>query len=173
MSEGFQIQLRPWQESDIPDLMRLRNDVALQAKLLARARGSDVQQVRKWLQERSTGIDRAFFVIAGLVDGAPLGYLQFAGMDPIDRNAELGICLAPEAQGQGIGGAALKLAIACLRETLAMRKLSLRVQADNAPAIRCYLGAGFTQCGMLRDHVFIEGAWRDVLLMELFLAPGD
>ncbi|MCA9183132.1 MAG: GNAT family N-acetyltransferase [Planctomycetales bacterium] len=164
------VYLRAWQESDIPALMSLRNDVALQAMLLARARGSDENKVRLWLAERCSGDDRAFYIIANRTDDAALGYLQLSGMNPIDRNAEIGICLAPAAQGRGIGTEVMEWLIDYSIRDLGLHKLSLRVQADNERAIRCYLKVGFCKCGLYKQHVFIESSWRDVLLMELILA---
>ena len=174
MIDGDTVRLRAWCEPDLPALLRWRNDVALQAQLLARARGSNEAQVREWLRERSAG-SHLFFVIADRHTDAALGYLQFTGLDPVDRRADFGICLGPESQGHGAGSEALRLACAYLRETWNLRKLSLRVRSDNERAVRCYRRLGFEPCGLLRDHVCIEGSWRDVVLMDLFLggaAPG-
>jgi hypothetical protein len=49
------IGLRPWRDVDVATLRDLRNDVELQAMLLARARGSDDAAVREWLGRRSSG----------------------------------------------------------------------------------------------------------------------
>jgi diamine N-acetyltransferase len=161
--------LRPWRDSDLPRLQALRNDVPLQAQLLARARGSDESAVRRWLIERSNAGTSLFFVIADSETDDVLGYLQFADIDAIDRRGELGICLAPEAQGHGHGSASLRLALDQVRRSPGLRKVTLRVRSDNERAIRCYQRLGFAQCGLLREHVFIEDGWRDVVLMELFL----
>jgi RimJ/RimL family protein N-acetyltransferase len=167
--EGLSIRLRPWRESDVDSVMSLRNDVALQAKLLARALGSDESQVRQWLVHRSGKDSGILWIIADRTTDAALGYLQITGIDPEDRNADLGICLAPAAQGKGLGSEALRLALANLRDTYGLRKINLRVRADNQPAIRCYTRLGFEQCGLLKAHVRIAGQWLDVVLMELFL----
>ena len=149
--------------------MALRNDVALQAKLLSRVRGSNELQVRKWLEDRSTPPDRMLFIVAENLTNVPLGYLQLSGIDQLDLNADLGICLVAKAQGKGIGKEALRQAIFHLRDDFGVRKISLRVRADNHIAMRCYTRLGFSQCGELREHVFIDGNWQNVLLMELFL----
>jgi RimJ/RimL family protein N-acetyltransferase len=172
MIEGASIRLRAWQERDLPTLQGLRNDVALQAQLLARARGSDIAQVRDWLERRSNGTDSVLFVIADRHADEALGFIQFTGLDPIDRLADLGICLSPTAQGRGAGTQAITLALPYLREVRRTRKLSLRVRSDNERAIHCYQRLGFQQCGHLRKHTFIDGRWQDVLLMEIFLEHG-
>lgn len=174
MIDGDTVRLRAWSEPDLPALLRWRNDVALQAQLLARARGSNEAQVREWLRERTAGTN-LFFIVADRHTDAALGYLQFTGFDPVDSRADLGICLGSEAQGRGVGSEALRLAFVYLHQTWNLRKLSLRVRSDNERAMRCYRRLGFEACGLLREHVRLEGSWCDVVLMDLFLggaAPG-
>jgi diamine N-acetyltransferase len=171
MIEGVAVRLRAWGENDLPDLVALRNDVALQAQLLARVRGSGVEQVRNWLQDRTSSPDKLIFIIADRETDATLGFVQITGMDLADRRAELGICLKREAQGHRAGTESLRLTCAYLRDTWGLRKVSLKVRADNAVAIHCYRRVGFESCGLLRQHVFIEGAWQDIMLMDQFLVP--
>ena len=40
MIDGMVVRLRGWQESDLEVITEMRNDLALQAQLLARTRGS-------------------------------------------------------------------------------------------------------------------------------------
>ena len=171
MIESATLRLRVWREDDVPQLLVLRNNVALQAQLLAHARGSDAAQVREWLQRRSDGLDGRLWVVADRASDEALGYVQITGLEPVDRRAELGICLAPQAQGRGRGRETLGALLPHLRNTQGLRKLSLRIRADNTAALRCYTGLGYEICGRLRQHVFIDGAWQDLVLMEVFLEP--
>jgi len=173
MIEGSSIRLRFWQEDDLPILILMRNDVALQAQLLARVRGSGVEQVRDWLHDRSLRSDNLFFIIADRETDSTLGFVQITMLDMVDRRAELGICLIREAQGRGVGSESLHLTCNHLRDVWGLRKISLKVRATNDIAIRCYHRVGFEPCGLLRQHVFIEGVWQDVMLMDLFLKPDD
>jgi diamine N-acetyltransferase len=169
MSAANPIHLRAWQEADLPLLTSIRNDVPLQAQLLARVRGSTTDQVRRWLEERSTGPDSLLFIIADSGSDAALGYLQLVNLDATDLRGDFGICVSNTAQGRGVGAAALAALIDHAREKRRLRKICLRVRADNLRAIRCYLNAGFIQCGVLREHCLFEGVWHDVMLMDLFL----
>jgi RimJ/RimL family protein N-acetyltransferase len=169
MSAATEVVLRQWREADVDVLMALRNDRELQALLLARVRGSDAGQVRQWLRDRSSDPDSLLFVIAVAPADQCIGYVQLASIDWIDRSGNLGICLAPAAQGHGAGTRALELAVEALRSTWGIRKISLRVRSDNLRAIRCYERVGFAHCGLQRRHVRVDGAWLDVALMELFV----
>lgn len=173
MIEGRAIRLRVWQEDDLPVLTLLRNDVALQAQLLARVRGSRVEQVRNWLQDHSSGSDKLIFIIADRETDATLGFIKITELDLVNRRAELGICLIREAQGRGAGSESVRLICTHLRDMWSLRKISLKVRADNDIAIRCYHRTGFETCGLLRQHIYIDGAWQDIMLMDFFLNPDS
>lgn len=171
MSAAPRVVLRRWEEADLPALLRLRNDVALQAQLLARARGSDEPKVRAWLAARDAA-GAVLLVVADAADGRVLGYVQAVDLDREDGRADVGICLAPEAQGRGLGSEAMRALLGHLHAREGIGKVTLRVRADNARAIRCYRGLGFRECGLLRAHARFDGRWIDVVAMEAFLDPA-
>ena len=168
MIDGATIRLRSPLADDVPPLASWRNNLALQSQLMVRPRGSDLDAVRAWLAGRSAA-DRLFFVLAKLDGNSAVGYLQFENINFIDGCADFGICIAPEAQGRGIGSEAIRLAMSYLRMTWGLRKLSLRVLADNQHAIRLYLKSGFVECGRQQRHFCLDGTFKDVVLMELFV----
>ncbi|MFM1989533.1 MAG: hypothetical protein RJA99_2490 [Pseudomonadota bacterium] len=166
---GERVRLRPWSEADVATLAVLRNDPSLQSLLLSRVRGSHPDQVRDWLRQRSASASGMLCVVADAADDRALGWIQLSGLDDPDGRAELGICLAPDGQGRGLGREAVSLLVAHAAAGWPLRKVSLRVRADHARAVRCYEASGFERCGLLRADVFADGAWRDVLLMERLL----
>lgn len=172
MIEGSQIRLRPWRDDDLPSLTAWRNDVALQAQLMSRPRGSDVAKVRSWLEGRTASADRLFLIAATRVDDAAIGYVQIENLNLVDRCGELGICLAPARQHKGYGTEAIRLAAEYMRANWELRKICLRVLAENQCAIKCYTKCGFVECGRLHQHFLADGRWNDVLLMELFLGAA-
>jgi RimJ/RimL family protein N-acetyltransferase len=48
-----------------------------------------------------------------------------------------------------------------------LHRVSLRVDADNPRAIRCYEKVGFRLDGTLRDNVFREGHYIDQHVMSI------
>jgi len=167
---GATVQLRGWHESDLPALSVLRSDVALQAKLMARATPDSAEQVREWLAARATQPDMLLYVIAARGNDTVLGYVQAAALDMFHGHCELGICLSPEAQGRGIASPALDLLYSYLRNECGMRKIGLRVRADNGRAIAFYLREGYLEVGRLASHYRENDAYVDVILMERSLA---
>jgi diamine N-acetyltransferase len=168
MTAGGRVRLRGWRESDVPALLEMRNDVPLQALLLARARGSDAARVREWITARNSG-NSVVLVVADAADDRAIGYVQAQDIDREDGRADVGICLSPAAQGRGLGTEALRGFMRHLAETEGIGKVTLRVRSDNGRAIRCYRALGFRECGTMRSHSRFDGRWLDVTLMEAFM----
>lgn len=169
MINGKSFRLRPWREDDIEILTELRNDIKLQSQLLSRVRGSNFDQTRQWLQQRSSSSGNLLFIVADKDKDVPLGYIQFIDMEPVDKTAKLGICLSSEVQGKGIGYEVLLLALKYLYSWWAIRKVILEVGDDNKRAMKCYEKIGFLPCGKYVKHKYIDGEWRDMIVMEVFL----
>jgi diamine N-acetyltransferase len=168
MLEGQQINLRPWQTQDLPSLTALRNDVVLQGQLLARPRGSTTEQVQEWLEGFKNDPQSIFLVIADKADTL-MGFVQIKHIDTLNRTAELGIGMVQGRIGKGLGTEAIQVMAVYLKKNWNLRKLILQVRTDNQIAIGAYKKTGFSVCGKYANHVFIDGQWRDVTIMELFL----
>ncbi|MCP1175002.1 GNAT family N-acetyltransferase [Ralstonia chuxiongensis] len=162
--------LREWRESDIAQLLPLRNDVPTQLQLMTRPRPNSAASVRDWLIAKSKQSDLVLFVIASQADDSVLGYLQLNHIDAVNRHASLGICLASSAQGKGHGRAACEAAFAYAAETLCLRKITLEVLSENTRAIALYEKLDFRTIGTLAGHYLQDNRWHDVVLMERMLA---
>tara|TARA_Y100001951_G_scaffold103371_2_gene112070 strand:+ start:33565 stop:34077 length:513 start_codon:yes stop_codon:yes gene_type:complete len=170
MLEGQGIELRAWRESDLNTLCALRNDLALQDLLLTQARPGSLERVRRWLVDKSDQEQVLFFVVGRQGSGQCLGYIQLVNLRVLHGTAELGICLAPEAQGKGVGRAALQLLENYAQQVFALRKIVLQVLAEQGAA-EFYRRVGYREVGCLQAHAFQNGQYRDVLVMERLLEP--
>lgn len=169
MIRGSKVALRPPSEGDMETLLALRNDVELQARLIAIARGSTMEQVREWLRRRTGDEHGLFFVIADATDDRCLGYVQLTGIDPVHGFAELGLCVDPAAHRRGYGAEALSLLERHAAGALGLRKIMLRVLVSNGGAVSFYEALGYRRVGIHERHVLLLGRLQDVLLMEKFL----
>lgn len=170
---GTSVALRDWHESDLQFLMLLRNDVPLQALLLATARGSDEQAVRAWLLKRTSGVGRLFRVIADVQSDAPMGYLQADCLDETAGAWSFGICLDRPYQGSGNGSAALTALEVLLAENHGAQSLQLEVGLANERAIRCYTRLGYERNEAEPKRVVVCGEAKEAIVMAKPLSmPG-
>ena len=166
MLQGQLVVLRAWQAADVSPLGVLRNDVALQQQLMSQPRPNTPERVQAWLKARSEQGDGVFFVIADRQTDQALGFIQLQHLDLFHGHADLGICLAPEAQGGGRGREAMQLLMDYARAVFNLRKVMLQVLTSNSRAIALYESMGFQRVGVLKAHFCAQGQHHDVLWME-------
>jgi RimJ/RimL family protein N-acetyltransferase len=171
MLAGDVIALRAWCEDDLEPLALLRNNVALQSMLITQPRPNSAEKVRRWLIDKTGREDILFFIVAQCSSQQCIGYIQLSNMRLLHGTADLGICLAPAAQGQGAGREAMALLERYAQQVFALRKIVLQVLVDNHSAVAFYGRLGFSEVGRLREHAYVDGLYRDVLIMEKRLAP--
>lgn len=105
-------------------------------------------------------------IICNLASGQPLGSVYIRDIDREHNKAEYGIFIGvPEARGRGIGTAAAKLMLRYCFGEEGLHRVYLRALADNRQAVRSYEKAGFVQEGCLRDDVYIDGKYYDIIWM--------
>ena len=80
---------------------------------------------------------------------------------------QIGIILAPEHRGRGIGTTAQRLLASYLFDTSAVRRLAAYTEPDNAAEQRCLEKVGFHREGVLGQAGFRGGEWRDVVVFSL------
>lgn len=169
MLHGDGVVLREWRESDLEALTTLRNDIDLQTLLMAQAKPNSVERVRAWLADRSSRNDMVFFVISATTNDTALGYLQVNDIDGFHGHGELGICLSRSAHGSGIAQKSCTLLEHYLRQTLGLRKLTLKVFSNNSRAIAFYRKQGYRDVGVLQQHFRNGDHYTDVTIMEHLL----
>ncbi len=79
--------------------------------------------------------------------------------------ASLGMMVAPQFQGKGVGSALLGALIELADRWLDLKRLELTVFADNARALSLYRKVGFEAEGRQRGYAFRDGVYVDSLSM--------
>lgn len=86
--------------------------------------------------------------------------------DPAHGTSELGITIGdPAYWNRGIGRECVVLLLDYAIRLLNIRKVWLRVWANNERGIRCYRACGFIEDGRLREHVWSNGEYTDLVYM--------
>lgn len=115
--------------------------------------------------------DERFPLLVGIEGEKVIGW---AGLAPYsDRQCYAGIGEASvyvdtAARGRGIG-TELAEALASTARSGGFHKMIGKLFTDNAASIRLVECCGFTSVGLHRRHGKLDGAWRDVLVVERLL----
>ena len=84
---------------------------------------------------------------------------------------EQGVYVARSARGGGIGRALLR-ELCSAAEEAGLYKLTARILAENAASLALHRACGFREVGVQRRHGRLDGAWRDVVLVERLLGEA-
>jgi UDP-4-amino-4,6-dideoxy-N-acetyl-beta-L-altrosamine N-acetyltransferase len=106
-----------------------------------------------------------FFWIVRYKEGKYLGVVYLNRLDLTNKNAYLGIYANPNLKGVG------NILIGCLKELsfniINLHSLKLEVIESNKRAVQFYKKIGFKDEGCLKEYVFKNGKWVNVIIMGL------
>jgi RimJ/RimL family protein N-acetyltransferase len=173
---GELVTLRPIETDDYPALAVFANDVELE--LLG---GGDpptptpqASTAAAYEQRRENPDSVNFAITANEAAGRLIGQCGLWRHDQLGRTVELGITIGVrEYWGRGYGREAVALLVDYAFRLRNMRKVHLSVLASNDRAIRSYTAVGFVEEGRLREHVWSDGAYVDLVLMGRIRHPED
>ena len=165
---GQQVLLREYQMEDLPYASLWVNDpettAMLSHRFLPPQSFEDTEGFfRSVVEGRNPGYH---FVIARKEGGEYLGQVDLFSLQQVDRTAELGVVIGEARhRGKGYGREAVSLILSYAFRQCNLHRVYLTVLAENLGAIRCYEACGFLREGVARQHIFIDGAYRDLVQM--------
>jgi phosphinothricin acetyltransferase len=125
------------------------------------------EDVRKWFDGR--------YPIAVAEDGGEVAAFaaasQFRTRECYAGVAELSVYVARSRRGRGAGRAVLDELLR-QSEACGLWKIIAGVLSGNAASLRLLGRAGFREIGVYRKHAKLDGAWRDVVLLERLLGEA-
>ena len=163
------VYLRALEQSDLERTHRWHNDPKLYGSLTQPFRFVSTHAEATWLERRiAYSAEEVNLAICAVGTDEHVGNIYLRNIDWVARTAGLHIFIGDgEMRSRGYGGAAIRLLCDYAFGTLNLRKIHLRVLSDNEAALKAYERAGFISEGVLRAHVFKDGAYRDLVMMAL------
>jgi RimJ/RimL family protein N-acetyltransferase len=159
------IQLGPITVQDSDSMFRWFND-AQAARLDYAWRPVDGISHQKWISGIGTDPTQVWFAIRRAGQGAIVGFVILRNISAIHRSTELGIRIGEEAdRGRGMGKEAARQVLQFCWQVLNLNRVQVSVLAGNERALRLYRALGFAPEGNLRQAQFIDGHWKDVIIM--------
>ncbi len=162
-----QIYLRPMTVEDTDRIVAWRNNPRVRHNFIYQELFTPETHLN-WIRTQVDTGKVVQFIICEKDSDRPVGSVYFRDISKEHHKAEYGIFIGEDdAVGKGYGSEACKKACAYAFTTLKLHKIILRVYADNRAAIASYEKAGFEREAYLRDEVFTQGAYHDIILMGL------
>ena len=164
---GTKVYLRPLEREDAPTIQPWVNDPELTRNLLLFRPMS--RQAEEDYVARVNADEHSVATLIATRDGdRPVGLCSLKGIDLRNRNAELGILVAPKDEwGKGYGTEATRLIVGYGFDTLNLHRVYLKVVEENERALRSYLRVGFRKEGVLRDEMYKGGRYLSTVVMSI------
>ncbi|MEU5213164.1 GNAT family protein [Streptomyces sp. NPDC020742] len=122
-------------------------------------------ELADWCAKAPGRTDRLDLAIEDRESGAYLGELALSQIDEDNAHGSFRISLAQEATGRGLGSEATRLLLDHAFDRVRLHRVQLEVFTFNERARRAYEKCGFEVEGRMREALFWDGAWHDVLVM--------
>ena len=171
MITGTKVRLRAIEREDIPRFVRWMNDPEVIENLLMNYPLSKAME-EKWFERQVETPPTAsqIFAIETRVgdEWIHIGNTGLHNIEPVNNAAEFGIVIGEkEYWNKKLGREAAKLTLKHGFEDLNLNRIYLYVFATNPRGIKSYEAAGFIKEGVLRQGVYKNGRYLDVILMSV------
>ena len=169
MLKGQRILLRALERDDLPLLHAFNNDLEVEL-----AGGGDppmpqsLARLESEFDSKVSGGGRDGSDFAIIADDNFIGICALFNHDNLAQTTELGITIGNKLYwGKGYGREALSLLVDYGFRYHNHRKIWLQVHGNNERAIRAYKAVGFVEEGRLRQHVYSNGHYVDLVHMGI------
>jgi len=164
------IVLREYQWEDLPHIREWVNDHEITKNLhdifLFPNTVYETETFLKTMIEGKSG--NKGFIISDKETLSYIGQIDLHQIDYRNRNAVLGIVIGKKDYlGKGYGSEAITLLEHFVFHSLNLNRLELEVYDFNERAYHCYLKCGFKEEGRMRQKLFRDGRYCDVIKMAI------
>ena len=162
--ESERLDIRAFKSRDKKVLQKWLQDEDGRYFLLSRATAKNVQ-IEKLASDKSCLIG-----MITLKDDTPIGTVVYCDYNPEQHRAELRKMIGdPSLRGQGYAKEATQLWIQYGVQTLGLKKIYLSTLNNNIRNIKLNEEIGFQVEGILRNEVYFDEKFHDVLRMGMFV----
>jgi RimJ/RimL family protein N-acetyltransferase len=170
MYTGEKVRLREYRQEDIPQALAYVNDPEVKRLLNPSIPYPlTLSDEEKWVAEQSANSQTTYsFAIETLADGKYIGGCGINSINWKNSTAEVGIFIGDKAfWNQGYGTDAMRVLLRFIFDQMNINKVKLNVFSFNLRALRMYQKCGFKEEGRLRQELFRDGKYHDIILMGL------
>ena len=170
MLKGDRIKLGPVKREYIDSYLKWLNDPEI-TQYLNMFRPLTRMMEEDWIENLKNRNDTIVFAIIIPDENDVEKFIGNCGLHAIDwknRVGEVGIMIGEkEYQGKGYGTEAMELLLEYGFKTVNLNRIQLRVYEFNSRAINSYNKIGFVEEGRMRQAMFINGEYHDMIFMSI------
>jgi GNAT superfamily N-acetyltransferase len=161
------VTLRELSRKDLPQLNKWRNNPDLVKYLGSGFNYIDEEIDHKWYDNYLANREKSIRLSIEL-DGKYVGNVNLTNINLVHRNAEYSIMIGSESsRGLGVGFHASSQIIEHGFQHLGLHRIWLTVLESNLRALSLYQKLGFQIEGRMRDSLFKNGDYQDLIVMAL------
>ena len=162
---GERVYLRPITLADTDLIIEWRNSEAVRPYFIYQKPFTREGHIN-WLNTMiETGCGYQF-IVCTIEEDKPFGCTYLRDYDREHNKIEYGVFLGfEEVKGKGIGTEILGLTLKFAFETLGVHKVFARAFSDNPASINSFIKGGFEKEAYLKDEVYVNGQYRDIVLL--------
>lgn len=109
-----------------------------------------------------------YYALGGEIEYIPIGMGSLMNIDPVNRTGEYArFKIDPDYQGRGYATEAEILLMRYAFDSLNLNRVWLHAFPENPALMKLHANTGFVIEGRMRQHIWKNGEWRDVLVMGL------
>jgi RimJ/RimL family protein N-acetyltransferase len=162
---GRRITLREITEDDAADIHAYASHPLVASRVLDDA-PSDVRTFREIIKTWLAGDprhQRMHYRLGVVVDDRLIGMAVLAVVSAEHRRGEIGYVIHPDWWGRGIATEAAELLLELGFQKLGLHRIEATTRPDNTASWHVLEKIGMRREGLIRDHMFLRGAWVDSL----------
>lgn len=168
MTDASAVTVRPAAPDDVPAITAIYNEGIRGRTATFETRERTPDEVRGWLG------DPRHPVLVAQADGRVVGWVSASTYRPRQVYAgiaEFSVYVAAHARGRRVGDALLAAFLpAC--QAAGLWKVLSRIFPENLASRRLCARHGFREVGTYHRHGRLDGAWRDVVIVERLLGEA-
>lgn len=162
------IYLRAFEPDDYKTTIAWRNDAAIADKLGGGKLYVSEAREKKWIEDTIFHSADIKLAVCLTYNNLHIGNVYLTDINYVNRTAESHILIGnKDYWGQGYAREALLQILHYGFEERGLNRVYAHINADNAASLRMHEKCGYTREGILRQAVFKNGRFKDVVVMSI------
>ncbi len=173
MLYGKRVILRPLEMEDAPETLKLRHDHDAVKAMMGFPFPVNLENEKEWITNLYPRGERKSIYMAIIEKETKkfLGYLSAQNINYINGTTDFGLIIEKESRRKGVSDEAMRIFFGYLYRQVHLRKVYGHYLEKNTRSKDLCEKFGYYQEGVLKEHIWHEGEYQNVVIVAIFLEP--